>query len=87
GNKKFKIKNTPKVVGGTTENSLEISTLLYQSIVEQVVPVTSTEVAEMSKLLENTFRSINIAFINEMAILCEQMGIDIWETIQASETK
>lgn len=87
GNKKFQIKNTPKVVGGTTKESLEVSTLLYQTIVDQVVPVSSTEVAEMSKLLENTFRSINIGFINEMAILCEQLGIDVWETIQAAETK
>lgn len=87
GNQKYCIQNTPKVVGGITKDSLEVSTLLYQTIIDTVVPVSSTEVAEMSKLLENTFRSINIAFINEMAQICEKMEIDIWETIAASATK
>lgn len=87
GNQKYKIQNTPKVVGGTTKDSLEVSLQLYQTIIDTVVSVSSTEVAEMSKLLENTFRSINIAFINEMAQLCEKMEIDIWETIEASATK
>lgn len=87
GNKIYHVENTPKVIGGISKDSTEVGTAIYQTIVQEVVPVSSTEVAEMSKLLENTFRSINIAFINEMALLCEKMGIDIWETIDASSTK
>lgn len=87
GNKIYHVENTPKVIGGISKDSTEVGTAIYQTIVQEVVPVSSTEVAEMSKLLENTFRSINIAFINEMALLCEKMGIDIWETINASSTK
>ncbi|HHQ2480329.1 TPA: nucleotide sugar dehydrogenase [Bacillus cereus] len=87
GNKYHKTKNTPKVLGGTTENCKKIGRILYESIVENVVVVSSPKVAEMSKLLENTFRSINIAFINEMSLLCEKVGIDIWETIDAASTK
>ncbi|CAD5903059.1 nucleotide sugar dehydrogenase [Carnobacterium maltaromaticum] len=66
---------------------MDIGMALYQEVIQKVVPVSSTEVAEMSKLLENTFRSINIAFINEMAMLCDALNIDIWETIEASSTK
>lgn len=87
GNKTYQTENTPKVVGGIGEASTKAGIALYEKVIQQVVPVASTEVAEMSKLLENTFRSINIAFINEMALLCEKMGIDIWETIDASSTK
>ncbi|CAM4243732.1 nucleotide sugar dehydrogenase [Listeria booriae] len=87
GNKKYQTENTPKVVGGIGEASMQAGMALYETVIQQVVPVASTEVAEMSKLLENTFRSINIAFINEMAMLCDKMGIDIWETIEASSTK
>ncbi|MGH0590354.1 nucleotide sugar dehydrogenase [Bacillus mycoides] len=87
GNSFYKTENTPKVVGGISEQSTVIGQALYSHIVEQVVPVATTEIAEMSKLLENTFRSINIAFINEMALLCEKMNIDIWETIEAASTK
>ncbi|TKI36304.1 nucleotide sugar dehydrogenase [Bacillus cereus] len=87
GNTLYKTENTPKVVGGISKKSMEIGQALYSEIVQRVVPVATTEVAEMSKLLENTFRSINIAFINEMALLCEKMNIDIWETIDAASTK
>ncbi|WP_100618256.1 nucleotide sugar dehydrogenase [Bacillus cereus] len=87
GNKYYTTKNTPKVLGGTTENCKKIGSLLYQSIVENVVVVSSPKVAEMSKLLENTFRSVNIAFINEMSLLCDKLGIDIWETIDAASSK
>lgn len=87
GNKLYHVENTPKVIGGISKGSTEVATAIYETIVQEVVPVSSTEVAEMSKLLENTFRSINIAFINEMALLCEKMGIDVWETIDASSTK
>lgn len=86
-NGKYATYNTPKVLGGTTPACSELGALLYGNIVERVVPVSSPKVAEMSKLLENTFRSVNIAFINEMAMMCERMGIDIWEVIQAASTK
>ncbi|MES5896808.1 nucleotide sugar dehydrogenase [Bacillus cereus group sp. RP43] len=87
GNEVYKIENTPKVIGGVSKKSTAIGQALYSKIVQQVVPVATAEIAEMSKLLENTFRSINIAFINEMALLCEKMNIDIWETIDAASTK
>ncbi|EOQ02676.1 nucleotide sugar dehydrogenase [Bacillus cereus] len=87
GNKKYNTKNTPKVLGGTTQRCTELGTLLYRKVIDTVIPVSSPKVAEMSKLLENTFRSMNIAFINEMAMLCEKLGIDIWETIDAAATK
>jgi len=87
GNHRFQTRNTPKVIGGTTEKCLELGVLLYSQFIENIVPVSSTKVAEMSKLLENTFRSVNIAFINEMALMCERMGIDVWEVIKASSTK
>lgn len=87
GNKKFQTKNTPKVVGGLTLESTELAEVLYKLVIDEVVKVRSLETAEMSKLLENTFRSINIAFVNEMALMCERMGVDIWETIDAASTK
>ncbi|GGC90835.1 nucleotide sugar dehydrogenase [Enterococcus wangshanyuanii] len=87
GNTKFQTKNIPKVLGGITAESSELGKILYGSIIEEVIIVSSPETAEMSKLLENTFRSINIAFINEMAMMCERMGIDIWESIDAAATK
>nr|WP_019421380.1 nucleotide sugar dehydrogenase [Paenibacillus sp. OSY-SE] len=86
-NEKYNTFNTPKVIGGATPACLELGTALYGHIVESVVPVSSTKVAEMSKLLENTFRSVNIAFINEMAMMCDRMCIDIWEVIDAAATK
>lgn len=87
GNGKYYTHNTPKVIGGTTPACLELGRLLYGNLVSHIVPVSSTKVAEMSKLLENTFRSINIAFINEMALMCDRMGINIWEVIDAAATK
>jgi len=87
GNKKFTLTNTPKVVGGLTKRCRELAQLLYSQIIEEVVPVSSLKVAEMSKLLENTFRSVNIALANEMALLCDRMGIDIWEVVDAASTK
>lgn len=88
GNKQFKTKNTPKVVGGCTEECTEIAATLYKSVLEgEVFTVSSPAVAEMEKILENTFRHINIGLVNEMAILCKKMGIDIWEVIEAAKTK
>jgi len=80
-------RNTPKVVGGTTEKCLELGVALYGQIIDKVVTVSSTKVAEMSKLLENIYRSVNIALVNELKILCDKMGIDIWEVIDAATTK
>lgn len=86
-NKEWTIRNTPKVVGGLTEKCSERACALYSRIVEKVVPVSSPKVAEMTKLLENIFRAVNIALVNEMAILCRRMGISIWEVIDAASTK
>lgn len=79
--------NTPKVMGGITENCTEVSACWYRQALEQVVPVSSTEVAEMAKLLENTFRMINIGLVNELAIMCDRLGVDVWEVIDAAATK
>ena len=79
--------NTPKVIGGTTPRCLEAATKLYEAAVETVVPVSSPKVAEMVKLLENTFRATNIALVNEIAIMCGHLGLDVWEVIAAAETK
>ncbi|MCM3222902.1 nucleotide sugar dehydrogenase [Bacillus cereus] len=87
GNQYYNTKNTPKVLGGTTERCTALGYELYSNFIDKVVPVSSPKVAEMSKLLENTFRSINIAFINEMAMLCDKLGINIWETVEAANTK
>jgi UDP-N-acetyl-D-glucosamine dehydrogenase len=87
GNRKFNTYNTPKIIGGTTDRCIELGTLLYGNLVKTVVPVSSPKVAEMSKLLENTFRSVNIAFMNEMAMMCDRMGINVWEVIKAASTK
>lgn len=87
GNKTWTIHNTPKVVGGLTPTCTERACALYSRIVEKVVPVSSPKVAEMAKLLENTFRAVNIALVNEMAILCKRMGISIWEVLDAASTK
>ena len=88
GNKQFKTKNTPKVVGGVTPQCTEIAAVLYENVLEGTVhKVSSPQVAEMEKILENTFRNINIALANEMAILCDRMGIDVWEVIDAAKTK
>jgi UDP-N-acetyl-D-glucosamine dehydrogenase len=87
GNKKFNVKNTPKVVGGITKRCTERAVELYSKIIEKVVPVSSPAAAEAVKLLENTFRSVNIALVNEVAQLCHRMGIDAWEVIDAASTK
>lgn len=87
GNTKYQVTNTSKVIGGMTANCLRLGELLYKNFVEKVVCVSSTKVAEFTKLLENTFRSINIAWVNEMAMMCDAMGIDIWEVIDAASTK
>lgn len=87
GNKKYQVKNTPKVVGGVEPNSTEIVSYLYSKVIDKVVPVSSAKAAEMTKLLENTFRSVNIALVNEFAIMCQILGIDVWEVIEAASTK
>lgn len=87
GNQSFSVENTPKVVGGSTAMCLELGQTLYESFLPHVVGVKSTSVAEMSKVLENTFRCVNIALINEMTMMCERMGIDIWEAIKGASSK
>lgn len=87
GRKDYTTKNIPKLVGGVTERCLEIGSALYSMIVERVVAVSSPRVAEMAKLLENIYRCVNIALVNELKILCDRMGIDIWEVIEAAKTK
>jgi UDP-N-acetyl-D-glucosamine dehydrogenase len=86
-NEKFHTKNTPKVVGGTTPACIEVAKALYSAAVDTVVPVSSTQVAEMVKLLENTFRAVNIGLVNEIALMSHRMGIDVWEVIDAAKTK
>jgi UDP-N-acetyl-D-glucosamine dehydrogenase len=87
GNPKFHTSNIPKVVGGITAQCTELGALFYGQALETVVPVSSTRVAEMVKLLENTFRMINIGLVNEMALMCNRMGINVWEVIDAAGTK
>ncbi len=87
GNKKFNIKNTPKVVGGITPNCTRVATAFFKSFIDKPVPVSSTRVAEMVKLLENTFRMVNIGLVNELSIMCNLLGVDTWETIDAAATK
>jgi len=87
GNAKFQTRNIPKVVGGTTPACTEIGRTFYAQALEHVVPVSSTQVAEMVKLLENTFRMINIGLVNEIAIMCDGMDINVWEVIEAAATK
>ncbi|MBM7581711.1 UDP-N-acetyl-D-glucosamine dehydrogenase [Caldicoprobacter guelmensis] len=88
GNKQYNTKNTPKVVGGVTKYCTEVAATMYRNVLEgEVFTVSSPRVAEMEKLLENIFRHVNIALANEMAILCNKMGIDVWEVIEAAKTK
>lgn len=87
GNKAFPVHKVPKVVGGHTPDCLTLACAVYDSIVERTVPVSSTKAAELTKLLENIFRSVNIALVNEMAMLCDRMEIDVWEVIDAASTK
>jgi UDP-N-acetyl-D-glucosamine dehydrogenase len=87
GNAKYQTKNIPKVVGGYTPECTELGRTFYSQALETVIPVGSTQVAEMVKLLENTFRMINIGLVNEIAIMCDSMGINVWEVIDAAATK
>jgi UDP-N-acetyl-D-glucosamine dehydrogenase len=87
GNPNFQTRNIPKVVGGITSTCTELGALFYRQALEKVVPVGSTRVAEMVKLLENTFRMINIGLANEIALMCDRMGINVWEVIDAAATK
>ena len=87
GNPKYHTRNIPKVVGGITPTCTEMGALFYSQALETVIPVASSQVAEMVKLLENTFRMINIGLVNELAIMCDRMGINVWEVIDAAATK
>ncbi len=87
GNERYHTRNTPKVVGGITEACRQVCCALYQPAIDSLVPVSSTEAAELVKLLENTFRSVNIGLVNEMAIVCEKLGVNVWEVIDAAATK
>ena len=87
GNERFHTKNTPKVIGGMTPACLEVAKALYGSVLERVVTVSSTDAAEMVKLLENTFRAVNIGLVNEVALMCHKLGLDTWEVIEAAATK
>jgi len=87
GNPTWKTHNTPKVVGGITENCTRVAVALYEPAIERLVPVSTTEAAELVKLLENTFRSVNIGLVNEMAIVCDKLGVNVWEVIEAASTK
>jgi UDP-N-acetyl-D-glucosamine dehydrogenase len=87
GNPVWQTHNTPKVVGGITEDCRRVACALYQPAIERLVPVSTTEAAELVKLLENTFRSVNIGLVNEMAIVCDKLGVDVWEVIEAAATK
>ncbi|MGH7637530.1 MAG: nucleotide sugar dehydrogenase, partial [Gemmatimonadaceae bacterium] len=87
GNEKFNTKNTPKVVGGITPACTDVAVAFYSACIDSVVAVSSPEAAELTKLLENTFRSVNIGLVNEMAIVCDRLGVDVWEVIDAAATK
>ena len=87
GNKAYKTTNTPKIVGGVTPNCLKVVKALYGEAIDTVVPVSSSKSAEMVKLLENTFRAVNIGLVNEIAVMCDRLGIDVWEIIEAASTK
>ena len=87
GNLTWQTRNTPKVVGGITQACARVACALYQPAIERLVPVSTTEAAELVKLLENTFRSVNIGLVNEMAIVCDKLGVDVWEVIEAAATK
>ncbi len=87
GNPQYVVENTPKVVGGVTSACREVAVALYGAAIEQIVPISSTQAAEMVKLLENTFRAVNIALVNEVAIMCDKLNVDVWEVIEAAATK
>src|SRR4051812_25625702 len=87
GNGKYTTRNVPKVVGGTTPVCAELARALYSTAIDTVIPVSSPRVAEMVKLLENTFRAVNIGLVNEIALMCDKLGIDVWEVVDAARTK
>jgi UDP-N-acetyl-D-glucosamine dehydrogenase len=87
GNPTYGTKNTPKVVGGITPDCHRVACAMYAPAIDTLVPVSTTEAAELVKLLENTFRSVNIGLVNEMAIVCDKLGVDVWEVIEAAATK
>ena len=87
GNEKWHTKNTPKVIGGVTSHCVDLGAAIYGKFIERMVPVSSPEAAELTKLLENTFRMINIGLANEMAQVCDRLGVDVWEVIDAAATK
>jgi UDP-N-acetyl-D-glucosamine dehydrogenase len=87
GNPRFKIGNTPKVVGGVDAASTKAAAALYHEVIDRVVPVSSAKAAELVKLLENSFRAVNIALVNEMAQICHKLGLDVWEVVGAAATK
>jgi UDP-N-acetyl-D-glucosamine dehydrogenase len=87
GNSQWNTRNIPKVVGGINDASTQAAAALYESTLGTIVPVSSTRVAEMVKLLENTFRAVNIGLVNELALMCHELGVDVWEVIDAAKTK
>jgi UDP-N-acetyl-D-glucosamine dehydrogenase len=87
GNPTFHTRNVPKVVGGCTPDCVSLASALYGAAIARIVPVSSTRVAEMVKLLENTFRAVNIGLVNELALMCDRLGIDVWEVVEAARTK
>jgi UDP-N-acetyl-D-glucosamine dehydrogenase len=87
GNPRYNTRNTPKVIGGITPACTRVAEAIYAPAIERMVPVSSPEAAELVKLLENTFRSVNIGLVNEMAIVCDKLGVDVWEVIEAASTK
>ncbi|GAP61750.1 UDP-N-acetyl-D-glucosamine dehydrogenase [Ardenticatena maritima] len=87
GRKDWTIENTPKVMGGVTPDCLDVGRTLYEQAIQTIVPVSNTETAEMVKLLENTFRAVNIALVNEVLLMCDKLGLDAWEVIEAAATK
>ncbi len=87
GDPVYKTANTPKLVGGVTEKCRQAAVLLYQQSISRVIPVSSPRVAELSKVFENTYRAVNIALVNELALLCDRMGLDVWEVLEAAGTK
>ena len=87
GRTDYDLHTTPKVLGGVTENCLEVALALYGAVIEQPVPVSSTATAEMVKLLENTFRAVNIGLVNEVALMCDRLGLNVWEVVEAAATK
>ena len=87
GNPRFHTRNTPKIIGGVTPTCTRVARAIYGKAIETVIPVSSTQTAEMVKLLENTFRSVNIGLVNELVLMCDRLGVDVWEVIDAAATK